>query len=54
MTPCAPQAQSNGASKTFVTRSLQFSMNKYDLVEFFKHAGEAVDAHYKDVHYKGT
>ncbi|KAI3967426.1 hypothetical protein MKX01_012236 [Papaver californicum] len=41
------------ASKTVVIAgNLPFSINKSDLIDFFKQAGEVVDAHYG--HYKGT
>ncbi|KAI3993372.1 hypothetical protein MKX01_010115 [Papaver californicum] len=52
-TPSAPQMQSIGASKTVVARNVTFSM-KYDLMEFFKQAGEGVDVRYEDEHYKGA
>ncbi|XP_026419463.1 nucleolin 2-like [Papaver somniferum] len=53
MTLSASQVLSTGASKTVVARNLPFSMNKSDLIEFFKQAGKVVDARYKDGHYKG-
>ncbi|XP_026459944.1 nucleolin 2-like [Papaver somniferum] len=45
-TPSAPQLQSTKASKTVTARNIPFSIHKSDLIEFFKQAGEVVDAWY--------
>ncbi|RZC87515.1 hypothetical protein C5167_036055 [Papaver somniferum] len=43
-----------GAYKTVVASHLSYSVNKSELIEFFKQAGEVVDARYRFEHCKGT
>ncbi|MCL7034938.1 hypothetical protein MKW94_021583 [Papaver nudicaule] len=43
-TPSTPQVQRTATSNTVLAKSLPFSMDKSELIEFFKQAGEVVDA----------
>ncbi|KAI3980859.1 hypothetical protein MKX01_025424 [Papaver californicum] len=53
VTPCTSQVQSTVTSKTVVGLILAYGINKFDVIDFFKQAGETVDVGLRFSHQDG-